>query len=157
MKIEGKKLLLALVIPLGVGGLSAWVTRDAMEQYGVLVQPPLAPPGWIFPVVWGILFVLMGISSYLIHTAQVLPQPRARAMYWYYGQLAVNFFWSVLFFNLQGYLGAFIWLCLLWVWVLVMIRGFWRIRPMAGLLQLPYLAWITFAGYLNFGVWYLNR
>ena len=63
MKIEGKKLLLALVIPLGVGGLSAWVTRDAMEQYGLLVQPPLAPPGWIFPVVWGILFVLMGISS----------------------------------------------------------------------------------------------
>ena len=61
MKIEGKKLLLALVIPLGVGGLSAWVTRDAMEQYGGLVQPPLAPPGWIFPVVWGILFVLMGI------------------------------------------------------------------------------------------------
>ena len=63
----------------------------------------------------------------------------------------------MLFFNLQGYLGAFIWLCLLWVWVLIMIRGFWRIRPVAGLLQLPYLAWITFAGYLNFGVWYLNR
>lgn len=157
MKIEWKKLLLSLAIPLGVGGLSAWVTRKAMEQYGGLVQPPLSPPGWLFPVVWGILFVLMGVSSYLIHTAQVLPQPRARAMYWYYGQLAVNFFWSVLFFNLQGYLAAFIWLCLLWVWVLVMLRAFWRIRPAAGILQLPYLAWITFAGYLNFGIWYLNR
>ena len=157
MHIEWKKLLFALGVPLGVGVLSAWTTRDAMEQYGGLNQPPLAPPGWVFPVVWTILFLLMGVSAYLILTAQVLPQPRARAMYWYYGQLAVNFFWSLLFFNLQGYLGAFLWLCLLWVWVLMMIRAFYHISPAAGLLQLPYLGWITFAGYLNFGIWYLNR
>ena len=157
MHIEWKKLLFALGVPLGVGVLSAWTTRDAMEQYGGLNQPLLSPPGWVFPVVWTILFLLMGVSAYLILTAQVLPQPRARAMYWYYGQLAVNFFWSLLFFNLQGYLGAFLWLCLLWVWVLMMIRAFYRISPAAGLLQLPYLGWITFAGYLNFGIWYLNR
>ena len=157
MHIEWKKLLFAMGVPLGVGVLSAWTTRDAMEQYGGLNQPPLAPPGWVFPVVWTILFLRMGVSAYLILTAQVLPQPRARAMYWYYGQLAVNFFWSLLFFNLQGYLGAFLWLCLLWVWVLMMIRAFYRISPAAGLLQLPYLGWITFAGYLNFGIWYLNR
>ena len=157
MHIEWKKLLFALGVPLGVGDWTAWTSRDAMEQYGGLNQPPLAPPGWVFPVVWTILFLLMGVSAYLILTAQVLPQPRARAMYWYYGQLAVNFFWSLLFFNLQGYLGAFLWLCLLWVWVLMMIRAFYRISPAAGLLQLPYLGWITFAGYLNFGIWYLNR
>ncbi|MGN0589967.1 TspO/MBR family protein [Ruminococcus sp.] len=157
MHIEWKKLLFAMGVPLGVGVLSAWTTREAMKQYGGLNQPPLSPPGWVFPVVWTILFLLMGVSAYLILTAQVLPQPRARAMYWYYGQLAVNFFWSLLFFNLQGYLGAFLWLCLLWVWVLMMIRAFYRISPAAGLLQLPYLGWITFAGYLNFGIWYLNR
>ena len=152
-----KPYLSSVLLACAVGALSGFLSRNGMQEFQTSVlKPPLTPPPIFFPIVWTILYVLMGLGAALVAQS---PSGRSQrtALRIYVLQLAVNFFWSVLFFNLQGYLGAFIWLCLLWVWVLVMIRGFWRIRPMAGILQLPYLAWITFAGYLNFGVWYLNR
>lgn len=152
--IRWKPLILSILIPLAVGALSGFLTMNSMEVYGNLVQPPLSPPGWLFPVVWGILFVLMGISSYLVYASG---EPGSRSVLMVYGvQLAVNFFWSIIFFNMQAYAFAFFWLLLLWILVVVMIWRFGKINRTAAWLQVPYLLWLTFAGYLNLFVWLLN-
>ncbi|MBQ4612433.1 MAG: tryptophan-rich sensory protein [Clostridia bacterium] len=156
MKIQWKKLLICLAIPLAVGGLSAWVTMGAMEDFAALNQPPLSPPGWLFPVVWTILFLLMGLASYLVLTSGAHRTEIRSALTVYGVQLAVNFFWSVLFFNLGAYLLAFIWLVFLWALIFVTMRRFAAIRPLAGKLLIPYLLWVTFAGYLNLGIYVLN-
>lgn len=156
MKIKWRSLIAALAIPLAVGGLSAWVTKDAMERFAELDQPPLSPPGWVFPVVWTILFILMGVASYLVGTSGMPGRERRNALLLYGVQLVVNFFWSIFFFNMGWYLFSFFWLALLWLLVLETIDLFWKISRTAGILLFPYLAWITFAGYLNFGIFLLN-
>lgn len=156
MKIQWKKLLICIAIPLAVGGLSALLTQDSMEAFGALNQPPLSPPGWLFPVVWTILYVLMGIASYLVVTAPHTPAT-APALSAYATQLFFNFCWSLFFFNGQQYLFAFIWLVVLWGLILVTLYRFYRIAPTAGYLLIPYLVWVTFAGYLNLGIAILNK
>jgi tryptophan-rich sensory protein len=155
MKIEWKKLLLCIAIPLGVGGLSALLTRGSMEAFGELNQPPLSPPAWLFPVVWTILYVLMGIASYLILTSG-LPYRSRTALTVYGIQLGFNFFWSIIFFNLEWYLFAFVWLLLLWGLILITTLLFYHIKKAAGYLLIPYLLWVTFAGYLNLAIYFLN-
>lgn len=150
-----KALVICILIPLVVGGLSALLTRNNMDVYENLNQPPLSPPGWIFPVVWTVLFILMGISSYLIYVSD--SRYKNSALKVYAVQLAVNFFWSIIFFNLQMYLLAFFWLLLLLALIVLMMISFYRISKPAAYLQIPYLLWVTFAGYLNFGVYWLNR
>ncbi len=156
MKIEWKKLFLAVAVPLAVGGLSAFVTKDAMEEFAKLNQPPLSPPGWLFPVVWTILFLLMGVASYLVCVSGSGRDEKKRALILYGVQLAVNFLWSVFFFNMGWYLFSFFWLLLLWGLILGTICLFSRSSRTAGTLLIPYLAWVTFAGYLNFGIYLLN-
>ena len=156
MKKNRLTLLLCIAIPLAVGGLSGWLTRDSMSQFAALNKPPLSPPGWLFPVVWTILFVLMGYASYLVLTAKAPRQEIRSALILYAVQLAVNFFWSIFFFNLSLYLFSFFWLVLLWVLILITSARFTRISQTAGNLLLPYLLWVTFAGYLNFGIFLLN-
>ncbi len=153
--LRWKPLIISILIPLAVGGLSAFVTRDGMEVYGSLNQPPLSPPGWLFPVVWTILFLLMGISSYLVYVSDHSGKRTALTLYGV--QLVFNFLWSVWFFNLGAYEFAFFWLIFLWLLILAMIVQFYRVNRNAALLQLPYLIWVAFAGYLNAGVWLLNR
>ncbi len=154
MKIKWKELIISLIIPLGVGALSAYLTRDSMELYGNLNQPPLAPPSIVFPIVWTILFLLMGVSCYLVYTSNSLNKREALALYGV--QLAVNFIWPLLFFNMQVYFIAFIWLLLLWVLVALMIWQFYKAKPLAAYLQIPYILWLTFAAYLNFAVFMMN-
>ncbi len=154
MKRHWKLLLLNLLIPLAVGGLSAWLTHGQMEQFSQLQQPPFAPPAKAFPIVWTILFLLMGISAYLVCRYHSVLQKEALTVYAL--QLGFNFFWSILFFNLQWRLFAFFWLLLLWGLILAMILLFRKISPLAGWLQLPYLLWVTFAGYLNLAIYILN-
>jgi tryptophan-rich sensory protein len=140
-----------------VGALSGFLTREGTQRYLETVEkPPLSPPGIVFPIVWTVLFVLMGIGAARIY---LMPASNARsgALKIFLIQLAVNFFWSILFFNLSGYGLALLWLFLLWGLVLWMIVAFYRLDRPAALLQIPYLLWITFAAYLNFGVWMLNR
>lgn len=127
-----------------------------MEKFAHLEQPPLSPPGWLFPVVWTILFFLMGVASYLVVRSDAPWEKKKKALIFYGIQLVVNFFWSILFFNFGMYLFAFFWLLLLWVLILVTLVLFGRIRPAAGWLLVPYLLWVTFAGYLNFGIFLLN-
>lgn len=156
LNIKWKPLLVCLAIPLAVGGLSAFFTRDAMREFSQLRQPPLTPPAWAFPVVWTVLFLLMGLASYLVYTSGKRPGERRSAL-WVYGlQLLVNFGWPIFFFCLNWWLFAFFWLVLLWAMILGTLAQFYRLRPWAGLLLVPYLAWVTFAGYLNFGVYLLN-
>ena len=128
-----------------------------MQLYAqTIVKPPLSPPGWVFPVVWTILYALMGIGAAKIYQAPPSGN-RSLGLNLFVVQLVVNFFWSPIFFNLQAFGLAFVWLLLLWVLVLWMVAVFWRIEPFAAKLQIPYLIWLTFAAYLNLGVWYLNR
>lgn len=111
---------------------------------------------WLFPVVWGILYALMGISAARVWLTPETPA-RRRGINLFIAQLIVNFFWSLIFFNLQAFGFAFVWLLLLWVLVAWMILTFYKVDPLAAWLQVPYLVWLTFAAYLNFGVWMLNR
>lgn len=140
-----------------VGALSGWLSRDGSRMFQeTVIQPPLSPPSWVFPVVWGILYALMGISAARISTAPSSPS-QTRGMNLFIAQLILNFFWSLIFFNLQAYGLSFLWLLTIWVLVLLMILSFRKVDPLAAVLQIPYLLWLTFAAYLNAGVWYLNR
>lgn len=155
MIIMWKKFLLCLAIPLGVGGLSALLTSNSMQMFEEINKPSLSPPGWLFPVVWTILYILMGIALYLIVVAK--DRNKTLTAYISFGvQLFFNFFWSIIFFNAKAYLFAFIWLVLLWVAIIANIYFFYKINKTAGKLLIPYLIWVTFAGYLNFGIYLLN-
>lgn len=153
--INWKNLILSLIISLGVGGLSGLLTKGGMDTFRLLRKPPLSPPGFLFPIVWTILYALMGVSAYLIVESGF--PAKGNALTAYAIQLAVNFFWSLIFFNQENYLCAFIWLLLLWALVLVMILMFRKISRTAAWLQLPYFLWVTFAAYLSGGIWLLNR
>lgn len=162
-KINWKSLIICLILPLAVGGLSALLIKNDMEFYLQVKKPPLSPPSLLFPIIWGLLYFLMGISSYLILNEREREndsqkETQIRSALWIYGlQLGVNFFWPLFFFQMRAYLVAFLWLLLLIVLVIWLIRSFYRIKPVAAYLQIPYLIWILFASYLNFGVYWLNR
>ncbi len=155
MKTNWKKLLLCLGIPLAVGGLSALLS-GGMGEFSQLRQPPLSPPGWVFPVVWTILYLLMGYASYLVLESGGSKEDIRQALGFYILQLTANFFWPILFFGLELRLSAFILLLVLWLLILLTVTRFSKLDRRAGDLLLPYLLWVTFAGYLNFGVFLLN-
>jgi len=155
MKRNIKQLLIALAIPLAVGGLSTLLS-GGMGNYRELEQPPLSPPGWVFPVVWSILYLLMGYGSYRVYTSGKSKDQINKALKLYGTQLFFNFLWPIVFFAFQWYLGAFFVLLALWVLILLTLRAFTAIDETAGDLLIPYLLWVTFAGYLNLGVYFLN-
>lgn len=157
MKINKRLLFICIAIPLLVGAVSALLTQNSMELFQYIDKPPLAPPGWLFPVVWTILYTLMGISSYLILESGEDAQTIRSALTIYAYQLIVNFLWPTFFFNFGWYLFSFLWLILLWVLVLLMILRFKEINKLAAYMNIPYLVWLTFAGYLNLAIWILNR
>ena len=155
MKINWKKLLLCLALPLGVGGLAALLS-GGMDLYKTLDRPPLSPPGWLFPVVWSALYLLMGYASYRVLESDAEPGQIRKAWLFYGLQLAANFLWPLLFFGGQMYLAALILLTLLWVLIFLTIRAFSETDEPAGDLLLPYLLWVTYASYLNLGAFLLN-
>lgn len=155
-ELKLKHLLPAIALPLAVGGLAAFLTKDSMMLYQTMPKPPLSPPGWVFPVVWTILYVLMGIASALVWTAGVSPVRRDRALTVYLMSLGANFIWPLIFFGMELYLLAFIWLIVLWLLSAATLLLFWYISEAAGKLMLPYLLWLSFAAYLNLGVWLIN-
>ena len=146
-----------LLVTEGIGALSGFLTREGSKLYTATVtKPPLSPPPWVFPVVWGILFALMAVGAARVDLSSP-SEERSAALRLYWVQLAVNFFWSILFFNLRAWLFSLLWLVLLWVLVLRLVRSFGKVDALAGRLQIPYLLWVSFAAYLNVGVWALNR
>ena len=152
-----KALIICLLIPLAVGGLAAWLTMGSMAQFAALAQPLLSPPGWVFPVVWTILYLLMGWASFLVWKSGAPQAAKRRALGLYGAQLAVNFVWPLLFFRAGLYGFALIWLVILLVLVAETMLAFGRIDRRAAWLLAPYLLWLLFAAYLNAGVWLLNR
>lgn len=155
MKTNRKKLIIRLAIPLAVGGLAALLS-GGMGTYKDLNQPPLSPPGWVFPVIWSILYLLMGYASYRILTSGADRDTIRKALTLYFIQLVLNFLWPLVFFGLQWYFAAFILLLVLWVFIYLTMFTFGKIDDTAGNLLIPYLLWVTFAGYLNVGVALLN-
>ena len=151
-----KVFIVSVVLAEAVGALAGWLTRDGAQQYAQsIVLPPLSPPGIVFPIVWTVLFALMGIGSAIVWLAPD-SQARSGALRLYAVQLAFNFVWSLIFFNWKNYGFAFVWLAALWVLIGWMILRFRALVPAAGWTQVPYFLWVAFAGYLNLGVWLLN-
>lgn len=157
MKLNKRLLFICIAIPLIVGAVSALLTQNSMEVFSFVEKPPMAPPAWLFPVAWTVLYTLMGISSYLLLTSDAEFEKKTEAMRLYGYQLVVNFLWPTFFFNFGWYFFSFLWLVLLWILVFFMIRSFYKISKPAAYLNVPYILWLTFAGYLNLGIWWLNR
>ena len=153
-----KKYILFIVLSLGVGGLSALLTRGNMNLYSEITRPPLSPPSILFPIVWTVLYILMGVGAAMAWNNRSHNLSAARdAIRIFALQLAINFLWSLIFFNLRAFFFAFIWLILLWMLIVLMISRFSLLSVTAGKLQIPYLIWVTFAGYLNLAIYFLNR
>lgn len=142
----------SILIPLLIGGLVGIVTSKYID-YNSLVQPSWAPPSFLFPIIWTILYILMGISYGILKSNSLLD---AKTSNIYYLQLFVNALWSIFFFVFKLRLFAFFWILLLIVLVYLMIKIFYSKNKVAGLLQLPYLLWIIFASFLNLTVYLLN-
>lgn len=145
--------LKAILIPVIIGAIVGFVTSNFID-YNSLVQPPLAPPSILFPVVWSILYVLMGISYGILDSNSLV---NSDINFIYYLQLFVNALWSIFFFVLKWRFFSFLWILLLLVLVIIMIIRFYRQNKISGLIQIPYLLWIAFATYLNFTIWLLNK
>ena len=146
-----KPYVIACLIPLLVGGLASWLTKDYTGGYN---QPPLSPPDWLFPIAWTILYILMGISSAIVY--QGYHRNRERALLLYILQLGLNFIWTIVFFRFQAYMLAVIILMTMILVITAMILDFYKINYLAGWLQVPYLYWCFFALYLTIGVYILN-
>nr|WP_289706742.1 TspO/MBR family protein [Enterocloster clostridioformis] len=155
MKIRDKSaLIISILIPLAVGTMSALFSGN-MSSYSILNKPAFSPPGFIFPVVWTILYILMGASSYIVYSSNSSNKLKALSLYCI--QLFFNFCWSIIFFGLDLFLFAFIWLiALIFIIIIIMIRQFLIVNPLSAYLQIPYLIWCIFAAYLNFSIFLLN-
>ena len=152
-KINWKKLILSILIPLAVGGIASLLTKNGFNSIESLNKPPLYPPSYLFGIVWPILYILMGISSYIVSNSS---GDTKNAMTLYYIQLLFNFVWPILFFNFDFYLFSFIWLIALLILVILMTIEFFKINKLAGYLQIPYIIWLIFASYLNLSIYLLN-
>lgn len=142
---------------LGVGGLSALLTAGTMDVYKEVATPPLSPPSVLFPIVWTVLYVLMGVCAAWVYLASAPEGKKRRALAVYAISLGFNFLWSIFFFRLRWFLFSFFWLLGLLFLVLRTVADYRDVSPRAAYLQIPYALWVTFAGYLNFGIWFLNR
>ena len=160
-KVNILKLIIAIIIPLAVGMLSSFITKDAMISFNAMKKPPLSPPGILFPIAWTILYILMGISSYIIYAYDtkndtLILNLKNKCLSLYAIQLVLNFFWSIIFFKFKLYIFAFAWLVILWILVFILMRESKKINKVSSYLLMPYLFWMTFAAYLNIGITILN-
>lgn len=152
-----KNYLISIAIALAVGGLSALLTMKNMEIFDIIKKPPLSPPAILFPIVWTILYILMGISSAIIYENRTAyPEKTREALSTYASSLVVNFAWSIIFFNMQAFLIAFVWLILLLTLIVLTILKYFKINKTAAYLQIPYIVWVAFAGYLTLGITLMN-
>ena len=150
-----KLLIKNIALPLIIGIIVGLIMMP-FNDYKDLIQPPLSPPAILFPIVWTILYTLMGIASYLVLASGKNQDDITQALLVYLLQLTFNFFWSIFFFNLEWYLFAFFWLILLWFLIQKTIQQFYPLSKTAAYLMIPYFVWVTFAGYLNLGIYLLN-
>lgn len=158
MKKQTRVYIISVAVSLGVGIISALLTRGNMNIYEEINTPPLSPPSFLFPVVWTVLYVLMGISAAMVLTTRTSSLvKRKEALPIYSVSLFFNFFWSIIFFNFRAFGFSFVWLIILLTLIILTIVRYSGINKTAAYLQIPYAVWVTFAGYLNFGIWLLNK
>ena len=150
------KLAIAIIIPLAVGFISSFFTMDSIPTwYSTLVKPALNPPNWIFFPVWTLLYVMMGISFYLVWRKGFNNKTKT-AIYLFSTQLLLNFLWTFIFFGLKLMLLAFVEIVILWVMILITILRFYKISKGAAYLLIPYIVWVSFASYLNLAIFLVN-
>ena len=155
---NGLKLVIAIALPLVVGGLSGYATAGGVSTwYPTLVKPPFNPPAWIFGPVWTLLYITMGVAAFLVWRQGLAAEGVRLALAVFIIQIALNGLWSILFFGLQAPGWALVEIILLWLAIVATLVLFWRVVPAAGLLLIPYLAWVSFATVLNASLWWLNR
>lgn len=152
------KLMVAVAVPLAIGGLSGLATAKGVETwYPTLAKPSFNPPAWVFGPAWTLLYILMGVALFLVWR-QGLNTPGVRvALIAFAVQLVLNALWSIIFFGMQSPGWAFVEIVLLWLAIVVTLWTFWRVVPAAGWLLAPYLAWVSFATVLNGSIWILNK
>ncbi len=161
MKTRSKKVLtftfiIAILIPLLTGIFSAFLTAGDMKLYETMTRPALSPPGFLFPIVWTVLYIVMGTASFFIYTSDAEKEQKRRALSLYVAQLLMNFFWSTLFFTYQLYFLSFLWLMGMWVLILLCGIRFYKIHRASGIMMGGLLLWTTFAAYLNFASFIIN-
>jgi len=155
--IKYKTYIISSLLALGVGVISALLTMDNMNL-SALKQPPLSPPAFLFPIVWSVLYILMGISSAMVFNKKShMPEAVRNALSTYASSLIVNFAWSIIFFNFGAFFLAFIWIILLEILILKTIKEYSSIDKKSAWLQIPYSVWVAFAGYLTLAIAILNR
>jgi len=151
------KLLVSLILPIGLGSLAGiFTTKEIAGWYAFLNKPSFNPPSYLFGPVWTALYILMGVSMFIIwNTPKTELRQKALAIFGI--QLFFNFWWSILFFSFHTVFLSVIDILLMWTLIIYMISLFKRIKPVAAYLQIPYLLWVSFATVLNISIWYLNR
>lgn len=155
-KMSVAVLLISVLLPLLIGGISAAISSQGMAEYRNMIKPPLSPPAWVFSVAWTVLYIMMGLASYFILTADTELRNKAMSLTFYMIQLVMNFMWSIIFFNWHNYMLAFIWLIIMWIVVICCAVRFFSISRVAAFLLIPYILWLTFAAYLNLSTYMLN-
>ena len=149
-------LFISILVPLSIGGLASVLSNEMMKQYHFFNKPPLSPPGWLFPIAWTILYITMGIASYYIVVSTAPKSEKLTAITLYIAQLALNFYWPILFFNYSLFLPAFFVLLAMLIITVICTWKFFRLSRTAGLLMIPYIVWTVFAAYLNLSVYILS-
>ena len=161
MKTGTKKAIftyaVCIAVPLLTGAVSALLTKNSMDIYAELRTPPLSPPSFLFPVVWTLLYILMGVSCGMIFGSRKISKDAEKGLYYYAASLVFNFVWSILFFNLRMFLPSFLWLLMMLYLIVRTVLCYFKVSRPAAYLQLPYVVWVIFAGYLNAGIYFLNR
>lgn len=151
------KLIICILVCLAVGGISGYFTSTEIPTwYSTINKPSFNPPNWIFGPVWTTLYILMGISFWLIWKSDVSTEVKNKAMLFFAIQLVLNFFWSIIFFSFHQTGFAFIEIIVMWIFILLSILSFYPISKTAAYLLIPYLLWVSFASVLNFAIWKLN-
>ena len=159
-KVDSKKNVVALIVSVllaeGIGFLSGFLSMTSQSTYENFNKPFFSPPGWVFPVVWAILFFLMALASYRIWMKGKSGEATQKALILYCTQLLLNFLWLIVFFRFRLYAIAFLELLLLLVYILLTTFEFYRIDKISVCLMTPYIAWVSFAGVLNYAIWMMN-
>ena len=157
MNKKTKQFLRYIAVPLFLGLLSWLLVRNSISIFQHIIKPPFTPPASVFPIVWTILYLMMGIAAYLIKRAHIDQNSRTQALFLYKLQLGINVLWPIFFFRFQWFFFAFIWLLFLWAILWMTVQSFYWIRKIAGILLVPYLLWVTYAGYLNLMISLFNK
>jgi benzodiazapine receptor len=152
---------LKLIVSIVLAGLAGFIgsfftTSSVMSWYPTLIKPSFNPPSWLFGPVWTILYIMIGVSLYLVWTSKAKKKIKQKAYIIFGVQLILNSLWSIVFFGMQQPAGAFLVIALLWISIIYNALVFYRISKPAGYLLVPYFLWVSFASVLNFAIWMLN-